>query len=597
MGGEGVGPTYDSRSTTSPSYVWAGSLPVVWAEILGSYFRVMDLCGSWILDRMPEHVRSERNIRRSLTNCLCLSALLAGSYIGVSTVSAQTVVADFQFNEGKGSVTRSATNNLAGTLGLTVDTALLPVSSTDSPSGNANDKSLLLSGDSAPLVDDSNAPVLNLLTQAMTIEVWAKRDGTDDRAIVGLASYGASYKLGIMTGGELVFTLFGVVDVMSGQYLYPDEWHHLAAAWEPGVGVTFYVDGNATFVEATNSMRAFWHNRFSIGAEGEDNAFKGNLDRMRVHKALLTPEELDSVAGTPKAPLASTVVAYNFNESAMPFHSAVTPDRPTYTTSSEYKAALVAPTWVKDSPTGGDSDYCLEFNGAAAQRVVVDDPNMALNFDPGSFTIEAWVKYGALTGDRSVLFGNNGPGGAVSFSVTAQRKLFATAYAIADVPSNASIPDDGQWHHVAVVHENGKELRFYVDGVLGDTVPFTSGVKLNDPDHMQTSFYIGSENYGWTPYTGRMDRVRVTKGVVAADKLDFRAIPGVDPSAPELSIRTMVEISWATLPAGYKLQATANPADPTSWAFATNTPYLSEGLYKYYVPTTASKMFYRLVKP
>lgn len=546
---------------------------------------------------MPEHVRSERNIRRSLASGLCLSALLAGSYIGVSTVSAQTVAADFQFNEGKGSVTRSATNNLTGTLGLAVDSSLFPVTSSDSPSGNANDKSVLLSGEAAPLVDDSSAPVLNLQTQAMTIEVWAKRDAADDRAITGIASYGASYKLGIMTGGELVFTLFGVVDVMSGQYLYPGEWHHLAAAWEPGVGVTFYVDGNPSFVEATGAMRAFWHNRFSIGAEGEDNVFKGNLDRMRVHKALLTAEELDNVAATPKAPLASTVAAYNFNESAMPFHSAVTPDRPTYTTSTEYKASLTAPTWVKDSPTGGDSDYCLEFNGATAQRVIVDDPNMAVNFDPGSFTIEAWVKYGALPVDRSVLFGNNGPGGAISFSVTSQRKLFATAYAIADVPSNASIPDDGLWHHVAVVHENGKELRFYVDGVLGDTVAFTSGIKLNDPDHMQTSFYIGSENYGWTPYTGRMDRVRVTSGVVAADKLDFRAIPGVDPSAPELSIRPMVEISWATMPAGYKLQATANPADSASWAFTTNAPFTSEGVYKYYVSTTASKMFYRLVKP
>jgi Concanavalin A-like lectin/glucanases superfamily len=77
--------------------------------------------------------------------------------------------------------------------------------------------------------------------------------------------------------------------------------------------------------------------------------------------------------------------------------------------------------------------------------------------------------------NRSVLFANNGPGGAVTFSIS-NRNLFVTLLGIVDQPAKAPIPDDGGWHHVAVVHQNGKELRFYVDGILDDTVAYTGGV-------------------------------------------------------------------------------------------------------------------------
>jgi hypothetical protein len=86
-----------------------------------------------------------------------------------------------------------------------------------------------------------------------------------------------------------------------------------------------------------------------------------------------------------------------------------------------------------------------------------------------SFTLQAWVKFDGNPAGRMVFFYSGGPGGAVSFSVNTDRTVFVTTLAIADVPSQAAIPDDGAWHHIAVVHENGKELRFYVDVVLGDT--------------------------------------------------------------------------------------------------------------------------------
>ena len=102
-----------------------------------------------------------------------------------------------------------------------------------------------------------------------------------------------------------------------------------------------------------------------------------------------------------------------------------------------------------------------------------------------------------------VFFYTCGPGGAVSFSVNTDRTVFITTLAIADVSSQAAIPDDGKWHHLAVVHENGKELRFYVDGVLGDTVAYTGGMYFS---RTQKLFSLGSEWNGALPFTGSLDR-------------------------------------------------------------------------------------------
>jgi hypothetical protein len=520
-----------------------------------------------------------------------LSAVIASCFVGLSPVLAETTVAVFNFNEGNGLTTRSATNGLTGTLGTPIHPDVLPTLS-DGPSGKTGDKALSLQNGGFLVVDDSQSPVLNLLTNAITAEAWVNHSSLDPNPIEGILAYGGSYKMGLMNG-EIVWTLYGVVDVMSGLYLPADEWHHIAAAWEPGVGVTFYYDGVPTFVSDAGAMRAFGNNYLTLGGESLSGPIQGSLDRIRIHKGLLTAEELDSVAATPKALLANTLVSYDFSESAAPFQSGKTPARPAIS-SENYFNNLTAPTFTSDAPTGSSSDYALEFTGNG-KRVVVADPDTAVSFvDDNSFTLEAWVKYDILPGARAVLIMNNAPGGAFSFSVTADHKLFVTMLGIVDQPSTASIPNDGGWHHVAVVHDNGKEFRFYVDGILGETVAYVGGVIFTRTD---ASFSIGAESGGALPYVGKLDRLRITRGVVPAEKLDFRVIPGIDPGAPSLTIRTMVEIGWPTLPAGYKLQTSTNPTDAASWSFSTNTPTASEGMFKYYVQPGGAKSFYRLIKP
>jgi hypothetical protein len=189
---------------------------------------------------------------------------------------------------------------------------------------------------------------------------------------------------------------------------------------------------------------------------------------------------------------------------------------------------------------------------------------------------------------------NNAPGGAISFSVTQNRHVFVTALGIVDQDSNAIIPDDGGWHHIAVVHDYGVAWRFYVDGVLADTVNYTQGVIFTRTD---TNIQIGSELGGGLQYVGLLDRVRVTKEALTADKLDSWPIPGVQPGAPSLAIESAVKISWPTVPAGYSLQQSTDLSEPRVWVAVTNTPMAGEGKYFVVLPSTAQKTFYRLLKP
>ncbi len=520
---------------------------------------------------------------------LLAASLLAG-ILHVNPASGQETLAEFKFDEGSGSVTKSTVNDLTGNLGVPANPDAIPLSTADSPSAKAGDRAVQLANGAFLVVDDSSTPILAIATAPITLEAWVKRDSASAAQYEGIIGYGGAYKLGL-NNSELIFTLFGVVDISSGYILPSDEWHHVAATWEPGVGVTFYFDGIPGFVDETRAMNPFLNNFLNLGAERLGTPITGIIDRLRIHSGVLTEAELDSVADTAKAPLANTLVAYSFDEASQPYQNGASTPRPTVS-GTEFVSQQVAPKWDTDSPTGGPSDHSLNFT-TAGMRVVVPDPINAVRLDNGDFTIQAWVKFGAQPA-RSVLFFNNGPGGAVSFSILA-RNVFVTTLGILDQPSTAAIPDDGGWHHVAVVHEMDKEFRFYVDGILGNTVPYVGGVLIDV--RTATEFYIGSEPTGGLPYVGKMDRVSFTKGIVAAEDLDFRPVPGVDPSAPTLTIQTVVEVAWPSLPAGYQLQSTLTPEVPASWTFVTGAPFAVEGVYKYYAPITAEKTFYRLIKP
>ena len=246
-----------------------------------------------------------------------LSLLLVLTALQGGFVSAQNSgeIYMWNFNEGEGLTVADDSGQFTAQLG---DPVRLPVVQNDSPSGQADDRSVIPYGGFE--VDDSENPVLNLQQGPVTIEAWIKPvnlTGAQDIVRIGNSSR-------LVSGTNLVFTLLGVVDVIPDVLIPVDNaWHHVAYAWEPGVGVTFYLDGaEVAYMEETRAAREFQNNLLSIGSSHDaGSVLQAGLDRLRIHHAVLEAGDLDSNAASVKALSDSVVVAYNFDEADSPIRT------------------------------------------------------------------------------------------------------------------------------------------------------------------------------------------------------------------------------------------------------------------------------------
>ncbi len=433
----------------------------------------------------------------------------------------------FDFDEGEGATVTDLSGTNEGVFGITPNPDAVVEVIDDSPSGAAGDTALLFDGSEVLIGSIDTEPFLALETSPLTAELWIKPTDLSE-TFIDFFRYGSSIKFGI-SSGNLLFTHLAVADYPSGVPVEVDVWHHVALTFEPEVGLRFYVDGEeAAFVETTNFPRALQNNSFVLGGAGGSSFYYGAMDRFRLHNAVLTAEDLDSVADAPKAPLDSTLLSYAFD--ALPAVNSASED---LTLVAQEQTILESsfPEWVA-GPTGQPDDFALYFNGENA-RVSVQDPEDAFQLDIDLlFTLEAYVKYDDLPQGRSIIFSYGVPGtGGYSFSVTNDpRKVFVTTYGILDADNNSVIPDDGAWHHIAVVHDPAAaELRFYVDGELGDTLDYSGGVNFSLD---RNALYIGVEGFPGSnasvlPYRGYIDRVRLHTAVLTPDQFSIIEVADV----------------------------------------------------------------------
>ncbi|MCW5552687.1 MAG: hypothetical protein KIS67_11090 [Verrucomicrobiae bacterium] len=460
---------------------------------------------------------------------MCLLAV-AASWI-VSSASAQPIV-HFPFNEGNGPTLTDTASGLVATMGTQQDPVADAVILSDiSPSGLGGDRSITTSGNGFLVADDSASRVLNITNGPITIECWLNINGAFFKPNEGIVAYGGSYKMG-MRGGSQVFTLYGIADITNtaARLIITDQWVHLAAAWEPGVGVHFYVNGVHSLTEYTAlAARPTLHNYLSIASEGLGNNVVASLDRVRIHNALLTADQLDTDAANPKPVNANTLVNYSFNEAAFPAMNSLSPSLPTMQ-SSTFLPEVTSPVWTNDTPTGLAGDYALAFltdKPPVFESAFAPDSGGAIDLDANgtNYTLQAWVKLptGPME-ERRVIYFTGGPAPRVSLSINANRALHSTLYGNTDFASSVVIPNDGRWHHVAVVMEDFLRMRFYLDGVLRQTINRTATGALGST--ATPGITIGKESE--TRYfRGLLDRVMIHNVALTNSTIDYPAIPGL----------------------------------------------------------------------
>lgn len=498
-----------------------------------------------------------------------------------------TELINFPFNEGAGPTVTDTASALVGALGTQQDPLMDTVVLSDaSPSGLPGDRSITTSGNGFLAADDSASKVLGITNGPITIECWININGAFFKPNEGIVAYGSSYKMG-MRGGEQVFTLFGIADITNtvAGLIPTDTWTHLAAAWEPGVGVHFYVNGVSNFTAYTAlAARPTLHNYLSIASEGFGNNVVASLDRVRIHNALLTGAQLDRNA-TVTAPLnASTVVSYNFNETDLPSTNALTPPLPT-ALSSTFLPLVTSPVWTNDTPSGLPGDFALAFlteRPPVFESIAVPYGGTVIDLGANNtnYTLQAWVKLptGPME-NRRVIYRTAGSPPRLSLSINANRALHTTLYNNTDFASSVFVPNDGRWHHVAAVMEDFARVRFYLDGAIRQTINRTATVA---PLSSGTGELLIGKESETLYFRGVLDRVRINNDALTNATLDYPAIPGLatfnslasHPASVATNLGATVTFTAAptsATAATYQWRYRTNLADQTSIALAGET--------------------------
>jgi hypothetical protein len=503
------------------------------------------------------------------------------------------------------------------------------------PSGQAGDLAVALDGNGGLAADDSAAAILNIVAPPLTLECWVRSDNEAQigrhRAFINYGIPGGpprdnlvrgGYNLGLAPSGELRFTLFAVVDVLSGiPFPFDGQWHHVAASYSiEGGGVRFYLDGvEVAFVEETSDIVPPGSRHLDIGAFFTGlGRFDGDIDRVRISKAALTPAQLDSVAATIKPVQNDTAVFYNFNESNPPFQSQGLAPAGVAVSTAEWvidhpprigasaggpKASGAGPSVVDDTPSGGAADLALQLGGDdfSADMAYVPDPEGVLNMD-GDWTLEAWVKpAAAIDGDRDVIFyyGHPGHGYSLSINYAAGNMLQVTTLGIADLPSDAAVVALDVWQHLGVVHKKGQSITYFVNGVEAGTRSYTQGTSLATTNKV---LYIGAEWDGGLPFTGLIDRIRISNIALTTNQFDSDPKnPAGPPQAPlQLSVartQSNVILSWPEADSASYILEFSNSLPGLSWSPEPTAPVVVAGQKTVTVPITESARFYRLKRP
>lgn len=187
-----------------------------------------------------------------------------------------------------------------------------------------------------------------------------------------------------------------------------------------------------------------------------------------------------------------------------------------------------SPVWTTDRK--GNSGKALQFNNGASVEVPY---NTKLN--PQAMTIAAWVKV-------DTVYANNRFIGLWSWNVFKFQlqdgnrpfATFATSSSIYDRDAGVGLPDDKQWHHLAVTYVAGTET-FYINGVnvkawtdVAGTISSISSTPYNlvigadfpvdkyNPDPNGTDYNtVGSQWYHVIPlawgghFIGALDEIRI----------------------------------------------------------------------------------------
>jgi hypothetical protein len=165
-----------------------------------------------------------------------------------------------------------------------------------------------------------------------------------------------------------------------------------------------------------------------------------------------------------------------------------------------------------------DPDTAAAFNGSSGYVSVPASSSLNVADD---FTIEAWVKRGALGGYQAIASKQNG---AWVLEFNAQNRLLLRRSTVADVVTSTTTVTDSSWHYL-VATKNGSTSRLYIDGVD------VTGVVNNQTMADSSLPVVIGESVGTAFFSGNIDEFALYNTTLTPSQITshYTAGSGVGP--------------------------------------------------------------------
>ncbi len=166
--------------------------------------------------------------------------------------------------------------------------------------------------------------------------------------------------------------------------------------------------------------------------------------------------------------------------------------------------------WTSSSSTG----QALNFDGSDDWINVNDAPSVDIY---PSITMVAWFKTNTVSGARSIITkGSSGQAFNYGFGLNGT-SIFSRHHS-GDNISSAVVVTTGVWHQLAIVN-NGSRDYFYYDGVLVDSIAYTSNSTNDLPLTIGATCVGASCTSRADKFNGLLDEVRIYNRALSADEI------------------------------------------------------------------------------
>ena len=341
------------------------------------------------------------------------------------------------------------------------------------------------------------------------------------------------------------------------------DWHHVAyiKSSTTGVGHALYYDGTkiAEDTSFTGDVQTATDNKTTLGSATNDvNWLNGSLDQVRFFNKALSSSEITTLYGENNASSTksttdifddgSGVALYEFEEGG------------------------------KD--TGGVTGYIGSggvFNGSSSE---IDLGNSAVfsSTNTGELSISLWINttdsdagYILAKGDDSqVKYEHNL---YLNTNGTLRAQIYNSSAGLATTVTTTDTVNDGNWHHVVLVIDNGTSMSVYVD----NGTPVTSTGWSGTVTYQSTvPFLLGAFegiSASSSKLNGKLDQVRIFNKALSSSEVT--TLYGETSASATKSTTDIFDDSSGV--ALYELEGNANDTGGTYNGTATNVSYAYDG--------------------